>query len=101
MNNKLIESLAGMILSLSKEERILLENKLNAAGSSPKLNTSIEQQVLDLEKSLKSFESQYQMSSEEFYQRFRSGDLGDGSDFFEWSAFYEMWKAAQTSEKLF
>ncbi|MFB2924018.1 hypothetical protein [Aerosakkonema funiforme] len=44
---------------------------------------------------LKAFESQYQMSSDEFYQRFRSGELGDEIDFFEWSVFYEMWKTAQ------
>ena len=33
------------------------------------------------------------MSSEEFYPRFRAGELGDGMDSVEWSVFYEMHQA--------
>jgi hypothetical protein len=35
------------------------------------------------------FEEQYGMSSEEFMEKFESGDLGDGQDYFEWYALTE------------
>ena len=38
------------------------------------------------------FEAEYQMPSEDFYRRFHKGGLGDGADFFEWSAFYDMYQ---------
>ena len=60
------------------------------------VSSSIPSELLDLEKRLKNFEFQYQMSSETFYQRFRAGELGDAMEFFEWSVFYEMWSAAQS-----
>ena len=47
----------------------------------------------DLERRLSAYEKQYNMSSEEFYRRFRSGELGDEIDFVEWSVFYEMYQA--------
>ena len=30
------------------------------------------------------------MSSAEFYQKFRAGELGDDINFVEWSSFYQM-----------
>lgn len=47
----------------------------------------------DLEARLADYEKRYHMSSEEFYRRFRAGELGDGMDFVEWSVFYEMHQA--------
>jgi hypothetical protein len=47
----------------------------------------------DLEARLSAYEGQFNMSSEEFYRRFRAGKLGDGMDFVEWSVFYEMYQA--------
>jgi len=35
------------------------------------------------------FEKKFNMSSEECYRRFESGELGDGGDFFEWVGLYE------------
>ena len=35
------------------------------------------------------------MSSEEFSPRFRSGELGDAIDYFEWNVYYEMLLAAR------
>jgi hypothetical protein len=96
MNIKLVESLAQVILSLSEEERNLLYSKINITTVSSIAYQSIQSELLDLEKRLKNFESQYQMSSETFYQRFRVGELGDAMEFFEWSVFYEMWSAAQS-----
>lgn len=37
----------------------------------------------------KEFEEQYGMSSEEFMEKFESGDLGDDQDYFEWYALTE------------
>ncbi len=91
MNTKLLESLAEMILSLSEEEREFLDTKIKTSKSST-ASQLIQPEVLDLENRLKTFEHQYNMSSDNFYQRFRAGELGDGMDFFEWSVFYEMWK---------
>lgn len=48
------------------------------------------QQAAELETDLQQFETQYQMASPEFYQKFRAGELGDHIDFVEWSSFYQM-----------
>ena len=48
-----------------------------------------------LEARLKGFEDKYQMTSEDFYQRFQAGAIGDSADFFEWNTYYEMWNAVQ------
>jgi hypothetical protein len=87
MNQRLVESLAQIILSLSEEEQQLLESKVQ--------KSAISQQVTDLEHRLKSFEEKYQMPSEHFYQRFQAGEIGDSMDFFEWSTYYEMWNSAR------
>lgn len=101
MNIKLVESLVQVILSLSEEERQLLYSQINVTTGSSAISQTIQPKVLDLESRLKIFEVQYQMSSENFYQRFRSGELGDAMDFFEWSVFYEMWCTAQNpSERI-
>ncbi len=47
----------------------------------------------DLEARLFAYEKQFNMSSQEFYRRFRSGELGDGMDLVEWIVFYEMYQA--------
>jgi hypothetical protein len=38
---------------------------------------------------LKAFERQFEMSSEECYSRFNSGEMGDDGDIFEWVSLYE------------
>jgi len=49
----------------------------------------------DLRERLQVFETRYQMSSEDFYRRFQSGDMGDAMDVVEWSVFYEMWESVR------
>ena len=44
---------------------------------------------------LMTYEQQYGMTSREFYQRFRTGELGDDMDFVEWSVFWDMHQATQ------
>ena len=46
-----------------------------------------------LETRLLAYEQQYDMTSDEFYRRFRSGELGDDMDFVEWSVFWDMHEA--------
>ena len=89
MNQKLVESLAQIILSLSDEERKLLESKIREPETS--------QQMADLEDCLKRFEEKYQISSKDFYRQFQAGDLGDSADFFEWNTYCEMLNDAQVS----
>ena len=89
MNQKLVESLAQIILSLSNEERQLLEHKIQ--------ETVVSQQFADLEDRLRKFEEKYQMRSQEFYQRFQAGELGDSADFFEWNTYYEMSRCAEVN----
>jgi hypothetical protein len=39
---------------------------------------------------MKDFEEKYSMSSEEFYQKFEQGVMGDNEDYIVWSGIYEM-----------
>lgn len=41
---------------------------------------------------LEEFEEEYDMGSEEFMEKFESGELGDDEDFFEWYAVYKSMK---------
>ena len=52
-------------------------------------------ELADLQERLQAFETRYQMPSEEFYRRFRAGELGDAMDVVEWSIFYEMWESVR------
>ena len=94
MNTQLVNSLSQIISSLSDEERSLLKKQIDSENQ---LNSEqyIRAQISDLENKLKIYENQYQMSSDEFYQKFRTGELGDDIDFFEWGVFYEMWLSVQ------
>jgi hypothetical protein len=87
MNQKLVESLAQIILSLSDEEQKWLAREIQQA--------SVSKQVEDLASRLKKFEETYQMSSEHFYRCFQAGELGDSEDFFEWNTYHEMLTNAQ------
>jgi hypothetical protein len=87
MNQKLVESLAQIILSLSNEERQALEKTVQRSSTA--------KEVQSLEERLKKFEETHQMSSEQFYQKFQAGELGDSIDFFEWNTYYEMYNSAQ------
>ena len=57
-----------------------------------KERTSTDVEVL--RKDLSDFEAKYGISSDEFFNRFEKGELGDGGDYFEWSAIFQMYKRA-------
>lgn len=39
----------------------------------------------DISRELTAFEQKYAMSSEDCYQHFNAGELGDNADFFDWT----------------
>ncbi len=51
-------------------------------------------ETADLDQKLRAFEDRYHLTSDDFYRRFRAGELGDEIDPVEWSIFYEMRAAA-------
>lgn len=61
---------------------------------------SAQRELADLQERLRVFETRYQMPSEDFYRRFRAGELGDAMDFVEWSTFYEMWDSVRERLKV-
>ncbi len=44
---------------------------------------------------LSAYEQGYGLTSDEFYRRFRTGELGDDMEFVEWSIFWEMYQATE------
>jgi hypothetical protein len=48
------------------------------------------QEAAKIEAKLQMYEQRHEMTSEDFYRRFRAGELGDDIDWVEWSVFYEM-----------
>lgn len=52
-------------------------------------------ELVQLKERLDAYERQYSMTSEDFYTRFRSGELGDALDFVEWSVFWDMYESTQ------
>lgn len=52
--------------------------------------------VDELRADLLGFEDRFGMTSEEFYNRFEAGEMGDGADFIEWASFYDMYQNAKS-----
>ena len=48
------------------------------------------------EAELAEFETQYEMTSDDFFQQFQAGKLGDDMDFFDWSALVQMTRNLRT-----
>ena len=49
-----------------------------------------EEDLQRVSKELVQFEQQYGLSSEEFWKRFKAGQMADSADFMEWNAFCKM-----------
>ena len=79
LNTQLIDGLVTTILALSAEEQQLLLQRIQDAHTRDQI-----------EKKIKAFEKQYEMTSAVFYAQFLTGDLGDSEDYIEWAGFYEM-----------
>ena len=52
----------------------------------------------DLERDLRELEEEYNMSSDEFFQRWQVGEMADTADFMDWNALYQM--AREVRERL-
>jgi len=52
----------------------------------------------DLERDLSDLELEYDMPSEEFFQRWQAGEIADTADFMDWNALYQM--ACEVRERL-
>ncbi len=51
--------------------------------------------IEDLRADLLRFETRFGMESEEFYNRFEAGEMGDDGDYIEWASFFDMYRNAQ------
>ncbi|WP_374687213.1 hypothetical protein [Promineifilum sp.] len=51
--------------------------------------------VEELRADLLKFEERFDMTSEEFYNRFEAGEMGDDADFIEWASFFDMYHHAK------
>jgi len=54
----------------------------------------------DLERDLHELEQQYQLSSEDFFQRWQAGQMPDTADFMDWNALYQMALEVRERRKL-
>lgn len=45
--------------------------------------------LIEVQRELEPFEQQYGMSSDECYQRFMAGEMGDSADIMEWMGLYD------------
>ena len=57
--------------------------------------------LTNIKNRLKLFESKYRMVSDEFNNKFKNGSLGDHADFFEWSAYYDMYQSVTNRLNIF
>jgi hypothetical protein len=51
--------------------------------------------VEELSADLLRFEERFGIASEEFYNRFEAGEMGDDADFIEWASFFDMHQHAK------
>jgi len=72
--------------SSEKFQRILREALENASPLDD---------FIELVRDLVLLEQQYGMDSDQFYERFQRGELGDDLDYFDWAAKFEMYCQAK------
>jgi hypothetical protein len=46
--------------------------------------------IVNIEIDMKEFEQKYNLSTQDFYQQYQSGKLGDDEDYLIWAGIYEM-----------
>jgi uncharacterized protein YaaN involved in tellurite resistance len=51
--------------------------------------------IEQLRSDLNEFEERYEIDSQSFYTRFRSGELGDAMDYMEWASLFDMYQQAK------
>jgi hypothetical protein len=97
-----------MITLQQNTEKKLKNYANNFDGNYNKMFDNIlEQRIIQLQKAIKNlntdfifFENKYSMKTNEFYQLFEEGKLGDANnDFYQWSGEYEVFLKYQTELK--
>jgi len=66
------------------------EKKLFAKNIIEYETSQLKKAIVNIQLDLKNFEKKYQMSSKDFYQKFKAGEFGDDEDFIIWAGIYEM-----------
>lgn len=51
--------------------------------------------IEQLQSDLNEYEERYELDSQTFYTRFRTGELGDAMDFMEWASLFDMYEQAR------
>ena len=82
------------MIAYNQREFVILRNSLERELR------IIEHGIRRTEKKLKEFEEKYGMSSEEFYERFEKGELGDSQEFMLWAAEYEALKVLEKDKEI-
>jgi len=59
----------------------------------------LKREISRMQTDLKKFETKFSMSSEEFFEKFENGELGDEKDFIIWSGVYEMQQSCKNKLK--
>jgi len=57
--------------------------------------SQLKKRIINIQLDLKTFEKKYGLSSNDFYQKFKSGEYGDDEDYIIWAGIYEMLKQNQ------
>jgi anti-anti-sigma regulatory factor len=79
MNSQLVDELVQTLRSISLEDRNAVLLQIQEDVTRAKIQARIE-----------GYEQHYKMSTEQFYSRFLTGELGDDSDYMDWAGSYEM-----------
>lgn len=80
------------IVKFTKENMPKSGEELVAALREAAENTSIVDDLLELTRSLAELELKYKMKSEDFYEQFERGEMGDDVDFVRWATDYEIYQ---------
>lgn len=60
----------------------------------------INQKLIDVYENIRYFEKKYGMKTDEFYEKFMTGELGDDMDFFEWKASKEIYNELNEEKRV-
>ncbi|HDN80105.1 MAG TPA: hypothetical protein ENG33_06555 [Chloroflexi bacterium] len=53
------------------------------------LNSNPVEELLELHRELQGYETKYGLSSEEFYEKYNRGEMGDSAEIMHWAALYQ------------
>jgi len=53
--------------------------------------SELKKAIINIHVDLKRFEEKYKLSTQQFYEKFEDGSLGDEEDYIIWSGIYEMY----------